>query len=494
MIPAAPSPDVAASTDIRRRTIFGIRSVLVLNFAALPLSFVTNMVFGRISPEALGAYGAIQLLVGSCFVFVVFGGANVFTRFVPALDEEDRIPFLLSYGAVVAVIFAGIAAFAFGFPAATLAILESFGSPPTSLALALLAVCAVSGFSCWYLYASSEPTAAAVSEKLVVVGFFATALLALGFARGSLASGDMRFLWSAALVVYLVSAGVAVWRVTRTPSFAARRLRWLLPREFWSVGGYTHVETLVSYVYFALAPTLVLFWVDLEALGYLHAALRYVVLLNAIPAALISVMAPEMRRLVAVGEREASLRQASTAIRISLLALAPATLAFIAFAEDAMGVFGPQFREHADVLRLVAPTILAAPVVLCGAGAALAVGAFAAYLRASMVYVVLAIGLIAILVPMWGVPGAAAATSLGALVRQVAVEASLRRDGFHSPPRLRAAWLCAATGLAIALWIEPSRAESAGLFAVLLAAFAVLGKVRAEELRRVLRMGLRGTG
>lgn len=475
---------------MRQRALFGIRSALVLNVAALPLSFATNVALGRISPEALGTYGAIQILIGTSFTFFVFGGANVFTRFVPALPEEERIAFLCSYGAAVAGLFVTLTAAGALFPAFTRMVLAQFGAPPPALALALLAASVVFGMGCWYLYAVSQPTWAVLVEKSVIVGFFVTALLGYLLLHDSLGRGETVFLWEAALVVYVAAGTLALWRVTRTPAYAVRRRRWVLPRGLWTVVGYTQAENVVNYLYASLAPSVVLFWVDLRGLGYLHAALRYVVVCTAFPAALAAVLGPELRHLVASGHREDALRQTSAAVRSSLLLLGPAVLGLIFLAEDAMGVFGPEFRRHADVLRWAAPGILAAPVVLCGAGAAVSIGAFAGYLRGSILYVVTSIALVALLVPRWGLPGAAAAMTLGALARQTAIVLVLRGEGFRAPARLHAAWACAALALAGSLALHPGRAGGAALLGGSLLLFAAVGGVRPDELRRLASWGL----
>ena len=474
----------------RRRAVLGVRTALLLNLFALPLSFVTNMILGRIAPEALGAYGAIQLLVGSSFTFLVLGGQNVFTRFVPALDEGERIGFYRAYGAIVAAVFAAVLAAAVLLPGALDAILAPLGAPPAAVAIALLVVSTVSAMTGWYLYADHEATWAVLIEKLVVFGFFVTAILALFGPGASLRRGDVSYLWIGALVVYGVAAVVALWRLTRTPAFSARGRGWRLPEGFWSVAAYTHVETLVTYVYVALAPSVIVLWVDLRTLGFLHAALRYTVLMSGVPVSMMAVLGPELRRLVASGHREEAIRQASFAIQVGTLVLTPAVLGCIAFADVGMGLFGPAFAAQADVLRLVAPSVLAAPVVYCGASFALAVGVFRSYLRASIVYVVVAMALLALLVPGWGVRGAAAAMALGAFARQSATAAVVRKEGFALPARVAVAWGCAAADLAGMLVFRPERPAAVGLFAILLVAFALLGRVRGEELRRIARWGL----
>jgi O-antigen/teichoic acid export membrane protein len=256
------------------------------------------------------------------------------------------------------------------------------------------------------------------------------------------------------------------------------------------VVGYTHAETIVTYVYAALGPTVVLIWADVRSLGFLHAALRFTALLTVFPAAVMAVLSPELRRLVAEGHAPEALRQTRGAVNAATLALAPVVLGLVLFAEPAMSFFGPEFRAQADVLRWVAPSALAAPVVLCGAGAALAIGAFRAYLVASLVYVAAATALLAVLVPAWGVIGAAVATSLGALARQIAIDAVLRRQGYEPPSRLVAAWGCATVAVACSLLLRPGLPAAAALYAGLLAAFFLLGRVRGEELWRLARLGL----
>jgi hypothetical protein len=98
--------------------------------------------------------------------------------------------------------------------------------------------------------------------------------------------------------------------------------------------------------------------------------------------------------------------------------------------------------------------------------------------------------LLALLVPGWGVRGAAAAMALGAFARQIATAAVVRREGFALPARVAVAWGCAAAGLAGMLVFRPERPAAVGLFAILLVAFALLGRVRGEELRRIARWGL----
>ena len=471
--------------EVRRRTVSGVRGVLVLNLAAMPLSFATNMILGRLSPESLGTYGAIQLFLGGYFVFLFPGGVAVFNRFVPSLAPARRLGFLVSYSVLAFAIFAAAAVLpALMAPGIAGAVLAPFGGPPVPAALAFLLVSLVWGLACYFLYSLHRPIEASGAEKLVVLGFF----LAAGQAWLSRRAGS-DWLWTASVAVYGAGAAVAVWLLARTPEFRGREGPLLgLPSGFGRVAAFAQAEVIVSFVYASLAPYVVLLWMDLQQLGYLHAALRYVALATVVPTAVASALAPGLSRLEAAGLREDSCRQVAAAVRGSLLVLAPLAVGLAAFAPSAMAVFGPEFPAHADLLRFAAPGILAGPVVLYGNALAVATGEFEAWLAASLVYVALALGLTAIAVPALGLPGAALAVAGGSLLRQELVLGTLRRRvGLPRPPRIVAAWSATLAVAAAGTAWRPGPLGAAALWAAGMVAFVALARVGPGEVGAELR-------
>jgi O-antigen/teichoic acid export membrane protein len=481
---------------VRRRAIAGVRGSLALTLATLPLSFLTNVVLGRVSPQALGYYSAIQIFIGSYYTFLVFGGIYVFTRFVPAIPRRDRLSFFLSYSAIVAsvsVLAAGTVVVAL--PDLASRLLSRFGSPAPAVAAGLLGVALAWGFGSYFLFSVLESARATAVEKSVVVGFFVAAVLGFGPLRDRLTEDPARFLWWAALAVYSGAAVIAVVFVVGTEEFRlSDPIRWILPHRFWPTVAYTHFDTIVNYVYSTLSPVLVLLWLDVAALGRLSAALRYVLLLTVLPATMNSVIAPAVSRLDAAGLRDEAFRQTAAAMRTAALGIVPAAIVLILFADDAMALFGSGFRDSGDILRLAALSLAAAPAVHLGGGLAAGLGAFRAYLMASSVYVLATLGASAVLVPMQGVRGAAIALSLGALVRHVAILSMLRaRFRFPWPGRLAAGWVCCALALTVAMTLRPGRPVACALAAAVVAAFALFGRVTFAELRALGSKAVRGS-
>jgi O-antigen/teichoic acid export membrane protein len=483
------------NADVKGRTVAGIRWSILFGAATMPLSFVTNMILGRSLPEALGYYAAIQIFLGTFQAFFVPGGRDVFTRFVPALEPRRRSSFLMSYLAtVVGIVAAGYLVLLTLAPGALTWIRGYYNIPTVFPVLAFCLIYVLWSFASHFLYGVLEAPRAAFTLRSVVFGFFLLAGAAVWPLRDRLVSDPASYLWWGAIGIYGVAAAIGLALAARAIDFRRfREWRWFLPSGFWPVALYTHAGTVITFSYTSLTPAFVLLWLDVPTLARLHAALRFNVLLSAIPVMVAPVLAPGISRFEADGEREKGLGYAARAIRAALLVIFPVCAGLILFAGDAMAVFNPEFREYRHVLRLSVLAPLAGPPIHIGAGLAVALGAFRGYLASSIVFVVSAVTFASILVPRFGLTGAALAIPLGALVQQTALSVMLRRKvGFRMPSRVYAAWACGVGASAVSLWLDPGRIAAAAMLVGLLAIFFVVGRVSFSELSGLGRQLLGG--
>jgi len=485
--------DLAQS--LRRNAIAGIRGSMTLSFATLPLSFATNIMLGRVSPEALGYYSAVQLCLYSYFTFLVFGGVFVFTRLVPALERRERASFLATYFLFVAGVSAlGGVVLVAAFPSVESRLLVTLGHPQRILVAVFLATGLAWGFASYFLFSVLESVRGTAVDKSAVVGFFVAACLGYGPLRARLVADPSSYLWTTAAVVYALGAMLGIAFVLRTPEWRERGpWRIQIPTRFWSTVAYTHMDTVVTYVYLSLSPAIVLLWLDVGSLGRFHAAMRYVMLLGLLPGTISSVLAPALSRLDVSGLRDVARLQATAAMRAAALGVVPVVIVLVLFAEDAMRLFGEEFRRDGDLLRLAILSVAAAPTVHIGGGLAAGFGAFRAYFAASTAYVVVALGLAAILVPLYGLPGAAVAVTLGAAARQAAILGVLRwRLEVPWPGRIAAAWGCSLAAATVSWTWRPGRLTAAAAAVVLILAFFAWSRVTVTELRGLRSKAMRG--
>ena len=83
--------------QLLKNSAVGAKWTLGLSLAVMPLSYATNIILARISPEALGTYGFLAVLISVVAAFFMFGGSQVIVRFLPQLAPEKKSAFLFSY-------------------------------------------------------------------------------------------------------------------------------------------------------------------------------------------------------------------------------------------------------------------------------------------------------------------------------------------------------------------------------------------------------------
>jgi len=474
------------------RVVRDIRLVMIVNVATVPLSMATNLILGRMSAEALGWYGAVQIFVSAFNALVILGGAPVFSRMVPAMPRANRGSFLLTYFVLIFGLLSTTPVAGLLIPSALGMALGRFGRPPLGIAYVVCLAVLVTTFATSFLYAVERGPRAAVALRSVMVGYFVASVTGATIFRSALTGDAAGYIWRSTVIIYVFTALLSLFWVRDTPEFIDHaRPRLFLPAGFWRVVFYTHMATVVEFAFIHLYPALVLLWLDVVALSRLHAALRFVNLLALVPVMLTSVLAPGLARLETVGLRDEALRQARSALRGCLVVLTPCVFALIVFAPNAMGLFGPDFVPYARILRLVAPMALSGPVVYLGGGMAFAFGALRSYLWVSMAFVVTSVTLAFVVIPRWGLVGAAAAGTLGTLGQQLLMSDVLRRKiGFRSPFRALAAWMVAGVLLMVVERLNPGLVVGIALWIGGLACFAWLGSVTYSEVRALAARAL----
>lgn len=482
--PEAQDDAIHGRAALRRRTLSGVRAVIVLNYVSVPLSFLAGVLFGWVSPVALGYYSAAQLFLNTVLVFVVLGGPRMFTRLVPTLPPERRVSFFGSYALVIlASSLALVGAAMLLVPGLLETLRTKLGGPSLATLIGVALLGSVWAFSCYFLYGALEGVRGVLAGRFINLALLGAALVGAGPLRAQLASAPADYVWKASLIVYALAALVGLFAIASAPSLRrSGRFAWHLPRGFWSVAVYAHLSTIVEWVYLGLSPSLVLVWLDVRALATLHVASRFPLLLATFPGTLTDVVAPGLAALDRDGERERAVAQARAVVNASLIPLVPMAIACAFFASDLMAVFNPEFRAGRDLLRIVVVSAAAMPFYYLGSGALAAFGAFRSYLGISAIYVVSALVLAVLLIPRIGLPGAAWAMLLSVAIQQLALALVLsRRIGFRIPSRALAGWASIAAASLVSAWLDPGRIAAALLTGVFVLAFAAMGQVRPRE-------------
>lgn len=165
--------------------------------------------------------------------------------------------------------------------------------------------------------------------------------------------------------------------------------------------------------------------------GLFAGALRLVEPLLAVPAAVVGGALPALTR-EALGESEGDGVRRRTAFTVSVLA-APAALGLLIVAPQAIGLLGPAFQAAAPALRLLALAIVPLFFNVFLTQSLIAAGHASWVPWLTVVRVLLASILVALLAPALGAVGAAGGFLISELFLGALLVAACRRAGFTTP-------------------------------------------------------------
>lgn len=224
-----------ASPKMRDSIVSGMRWTFWLSAASVPFSFGTTVILARISPEAIGTFGLLQIYIAIVSVFLFFGGNAVLIRFVPDLTPSDRVSFFLSYFLVNCIALLPWLAAATLWP---VGLRYLFGEGHTGAFWIVLLY-----LSPLYILFSASLAAlkgmldlkwAQGLDRVVTIGSFAFYVLLYILAPTFLASHYTPIIWSVYLALVLLVTYVALSRFVSLNRAGHRsHIRLFLPTGFW---------------------------------------------------------------------------------------------------------------------------------------------------------------------------------------------------------------------------------------------------------------------
>jgi len=90
--------DKLDSSEIKKRSIFGVKWIMILSIAGMGLESLTAILLGRIGPKALGSYALSKIIIALMASLIVLGGRSLLQNFMPKMQGPDlRCKLLISY-------------------------------------------------------------------------------------------------------------------------------------------------------------------------------------------------------------------------------------------------------------------------------------------------------------------------------------------------------------------------------------------------------------
>lgn len=229
----------------------------------------------------------------------------------------------------------------------------------------------------------------------------------------------------------VIVAGVTVWLAIRVNRRAPIRLSWdnELGREMLGFGGKSYLQTLASTLHFRIDQYMIAYLLDPAAVGIYAVAVNLTNLLLKIPEATGTVLYP---RLAAAGERDAH-AATSRVCRQTLFLTGAAGLGYALFGPLAIRVlYGARFTGAVRPMLLMLPGIVMIALYLILTRNFTSRNRQEVNIVAALVALVVNVGANWVLIPRYGIEGAAVSTAISYSAAALILLVVFVRESGHS--------------------------------------------------------------
>lgn len=404
---------------------------LVGTASAAVMGFVLTLVVTRgLSQTAAGEFFTTTALYLVLLAFVAFGVAAGVVRFVPRFLVHERgadIPRLLVVAIVPVAVAAVVFSVALWVAAPTLSTRFSDGSDATTSAFRILALFLLPGVLEVVAVESTRAfgdVTSYVSIQQFSVPLARPVLVGIAIAVGAPISVIVAA-WAVPLVIALVLAVVVLARAMRRTLVPALEKSSApvgyraLAREYWAFTFPRGLGSTIDIVLTWLDVLLVAAMVSSAQAAIYAAASRFITTGTLALQAMRLAAAPEISAAMAADDKKRASDLYRVTTQLVILASWPLYLLLAVFAPGILLLFGPGYDEGAPALAVLSIAMLV-PLAAGNVGSVLLLGGKSTWVLLDKVVVLIAnVGLNLLLIPRFGILGAAMAWAVSIVVDNV---------------------------------------------------------------------------
>ncbi len=334
---------------LRHKTLTGARGLIILSALLIPLSYIINLVLGRISAETLGAYSAIQVLMQTIATFVLFGGGTVLSTFLPKTDKVAKKKGLIFlYFTLVIIIFIVVVLLYRYLPQQFVSrVKETLTIFDVRTVLIFSVTYTLALFLQYVLYGLMETSIAAFLNRLHLI--FISVYLLLRAVLTDHIILDINYL----IIIMIASniIAIAIGLFFSVKNFSCKeKPEIFIPVGIWNFIMYAHLSTIFTYAYNNVDKMFILSLRDLGQLGVYQAILSMYTFSRFLPKLLIKVTVPLFSNLRMNGEVAILKKTIIKMEKYLVLMTIAVSLGIISYSEQLLALFGNSYVKYDNVV------------------------------------------------------------------------------------------------------------------------------------------------
>lgn len=345
--------NIFSSSEVKQKSIKGTKWLFITNVFNVPGSFVLAFFLGRTSPEALGAFGLVQVFVAVITTFIVFGGQTVLRNFMAKVTEPDlRGKLFYSYSIILICLLLLMSFFFALFPT----IFEFF----IRQEITFLKFCFFIIFSLTVIASElfSSAIAGMMNIKTSAISQSITRLLPVPvvvflffFNRSFLENESWLIILSLYFISYLIGATISAKALFREEKFEFKPKKYL-PKGFVPFCFTTHLASIFSFIYNDVDRIFMLQLSDIGTLGIYQSVVSINRIMDFGPQVLALALVPMFSSLLS-GKYQEQIQNTYIFVQ-RYLSIFLISLSFftISFSRELLMIFGSHYMSYNHILIL----------------------------------------------------------------------------------------------------------------------------------------------
>lgn len=326
--------------DISRLKL-GVLFFSFFSILSLPLGYLRNWLLSKISVEAVSAFALINILIGLISTFFIFGATNVYSTFLPKIDEKAKqFQFVVSsYVNSIVLMLVMFLIFYYLYPYLPKEIIGELRISNWWImffftfffGLAQVAVSALIGLREYKLSAclsNSQIFAVTTFLLLVLGGYFS-------YFKGNELNSFFLLIGSVWCIVFCT----AIFALSKKLPVS---FKWFLPQGYWSQAIFIHLGTILTFLYLYVDQIIVLSYLGANELAQYFLIVQIASLVTFIPIKLGNVFQSTFASLLRCNGKDENAqltKQYHKVAKYTLLLTFSIALTFILFNKEVLGLF-----------------------------------------------------------------------------------------------------------------------------------------------------------
>lgn len=391
----------AVPAHLRGRIVSGMRWTLWLSVIGVPFSYGITIVLARAGTEVIGTFGLLMVYIGLVASLFYFGGDSVIIKFVPELNTEHRLSFLVSYLFIVL----GFMGLCLGIAAAWPRSLQYLFGDRGGVRFQFQMLCLSPVYVVFSLVVAAHKAvlemrwAHILMRTLTIGSFLAYTALYLGW-RSVLTNHYTGLIWGTYLSLAAVATGFGIGHLLHLQEWSSdwRKVRLFLPRGFWH---YLLTTEQVSLVAFLMQRLDLILIVNLGGLAVLGKYVTVVTVAGSIGAAnrlFVDTLLPSLTNTISTGNNDAASQVVTVNLRLLFLVNLAGMGALILLTDPMLNFLG---HDYADLRAPFIVSVLCFGLAAPGAVGGTLLSAVSKLQHVFWVYVAQLITFVALFASLW---------------------------------------------------------------------------------------------